>query len=230
MKREIEYRGVVIDTAILVFCIVVTALFFYLTEITQNIYAYIYQNRYLEVILIVAISFLYLLIFTLRRFFELKKMIKKANTDTLVNVYNRRKGLECIKEAMKQKTQCSLVMFDIDDFKKINDDFGHIVGDIILEEVVKLIKNLNRKSDLLIRWGGDEFVLLCYKTTKVEAYQLSNRLREKIQEHEFSNGISITASFGVIALEYEKDLKEQINQVDKNMYKSKETGKNSVYM
>lgn len=230
MERDLEYRGTIVDTAILTFCICLTALFFYLTEITEYIYDYVYYNKYLGFILTIAISSLYLLIFTMRRFFELKKMVNKANTDVLVNVFNRRKGIQLIKKAMQEKIATSIIMFDIDNFKKINDDFGHIFGDTVLKELVQLIKTHNRKSDILIRWGGDEFVLLCYKTTKEEAYFLAQRLRESIEKYEFSGQFFITASFGVSALEYDQDLREQISKVDKNMYKSKEAGKNRVYM
>ncbi|DAB32490.1 MAG TPA: hypothetical protein CFH79_03625 [Sulfurospirillum sp. UBA11407] len=230
MKQELEYKGIVLDTMVLIFFILLTAVFLFFIANVENLHKLMHKKGLFETILLVCISFFYLFIFTLRRMFEIKKIHKRANTDFLVDVFNRRKGIQLIKKAINEKIDCSLVIFDIDDFKKINDDFGHVFGDAILQELAGLIKAFNRKSDVLIRWGGDEFVILCYHTLAQEAYQLAQRLREKIQNHPFSNGFFITASFGVGALEHDKDLKEQIDTIDKNMYKSKEAGKNRVYM
>ena len=157
-------------------------------------------------------------------------MIIKADTDPLLGVLNRRKGNELItNEFQKLKHRpSSLIMFDIDNFKKINDTFGHDVGDDVLREITAILERITRKHDKIIRWGGEEFIILCPKLNLDEAHLLAERFRETIELHTFEFASQVTASFGVIALNKKEDLRAQVIKLDNNLYTSKREGKNRV--
>lgn len=233
MKKAQEFHGIIIDTTILLLLIFITTFICCYTDKANELYDLVQNNqekKYLEVLCIVAFSSFYLIIFILRRFFELKAVIKKANTDVLVNIANRRCGMDLMQNVMKKGENASLIMFDIDDFKKINDIYGHNTGDSVLQKIVHLAKEFGRKQDELIRWGGDEFIILCYKTSQKEAFVLAQRLQKKIEGYCFEKKFFLTASFGVIKVDASQDLRAQIDILDRKMYKSKKTGKNRVYM
>jgi diguanylate cyclase (GGDEF)-like protein len=120
----------------------------------------------------------------------------------------------------------SVVICDIDDFKKINDDFGHLIGDSILKEFVQVIQNHIRSTDVLARWGGDEFVILLINTTSEEAYKVTENLRKLIEEHNFSGGIRLTSSIGIIQYLNGMKIEELIRKADSAMYEAKRNGKN----
>jgi len=202
-------------------------------DVSESIYIYTqtHQSYNLdEIILTIACSFFFLFIFTVRRLSDYKYMIIKADTDPLLGVLNRRKGNELItSEFQKLKNRpSSLIMFDIDNFKKINDTFGHDVGDDVLREITIILERITRKNDKIIRWGGEEFIILCPKLNLDEAHHLAERLRETIELHSFEFVHQVTASFGVIALNKEEDLRAQVIKLDNNLYISKREGKNRV--
>ncbi|MFT5659532.1 MAG: diguanylate cyclase (GGDEF)-like protein [Sulfurimonas sp.] len=186
-----------------------------------------------EIILTLAISSIYLSIFILRRFMELKAALIKANTDPLIGIFNRRKGSEYIVEVignLKYKnTNASIIMFDIDDFKKVNDNHGHDIGDYVLKKTIAILENIIRDGDILIRWGGEEFIALCPNTDLAGSSLLAERFRKSIEEYDFDKVRKVTASFGVIELNASNNLREQIVKVDGNLYKSKHNGKNQVF-
>ena len=163
---------------------------------------------------------------------EKKHMESLSEHDNLTKLYNRRKIKKQLKE-YKEKVDrynidCTVIMIDIDDFKLINDQMGHATGDKILEEFANLISNNVRKTDLVSRWGGEEFVLLLPYLSLEQGFLSAEKLRGLIENHTFYNNIKITSSLGVSALSYAKTYMQTIDEADKAMYQSKKSGKNLV--
>lgn len=230
-----DNKKILIDVVILILAIVLTFIVLIKYDATEMIYKFTREHEDIEVdeiILCFAISSLYMFIFMIKRFFELKELTLNANTDPLIGILNRRRGskyiLEEIENINTSDSKSSIIMYDIDDFKHINDNYGHDIGDYVLKEISSLVNNEIRANDIFIRWGGEEFLLICSNTTLEEAYNLAERFRIAIESYTFKNNIKITASFGVIELEKNEDFRKQIIRVDKNLYKSKENGKNQV--
>jgi len=226
-------QKVFIDSIILFSSILILDLFLHYYDVSETIYAFTQKHKEYnldQIILTIACSFFFLFIFTIRRLYDYKHMIIKADTDPLLGVLNRRKGNELInKELQKLKNRpSSLIMFDIDNFKQINDTFGHDIGDCVLKEITFILEKTTRKYDQIIRWGGEEFIILCPKLNLDEAFVLAQRVRETIELHKFEHNSTVTASFGVINLNKNEDLRAQVIKLDNNLYISKREGKNRV--
>ncbi len=158
-----------------------------------------------------------------------------ANTDPLTGIANRRSFFNISEQFLKTfsrtKSPISLMMIDIDHFKKINDAYGHTVGDDILKYVVNQIKNRLRKSDTFARYGGEEFIILLPNTDEVTAISIAEEIR-----FIFSNGvyndekisIPVKVSIGVGACKGEPSMREFIKRVDSGLYKAKTNGRNRV--
>ncbi|MCF6096344.1 diguanylate cyclase [Thermovorax subterraneus] len=161
-----------------------------------------------------------------------EELYKLSITDPLTGAYNyrhfHRKLQEEIDRTRRTGRKFSLIIYDMDDFKNINDRYGHNVGDMILIEVVRAVKKRIRKIDVLARWGGEEFIILLPNTRKDDAVKLANDLRDIMASIKIPNMDRISASFGVV--EYvDGDTPETItSRVDKLMYEAKARGKNCV--
>ncbi len=165
---------------------------------------------------------------------EVQAKKKLSETDLMLGIHNRAKFIAILKNeidrANRYNNNLSLIMFDIDYFKRINDNYGHNIGDEILIEAVSISKETIRESDSLARYGGDEFMIICPQTKAVEAENLAERLRKNIYEFSFSRDINITCSFGVAEFKnIEEDLDSLIKRVDDALYIAKEKGKNKVF-
>ncbi|MHB8282402.1 MAG: PAS domain S-box protein [bacterium] len=152
--------------------------------------------------------------------------------DDLTGIYNRRayksKFHEAFNTAMRYGRPLSLIMFDIDKFKDINDNLGHQAGDIIIKEISAAVKENLRTADYFARIGGEEFMIISPETNLNKAKELAERLRLKIENHNFSTGSKITCSFGVVSLD-KNDTEESLEyRVDLALYKAKENGRNRV--
>lgn len=162
-----------------------------------------------------------------------KKYIESLSEhDSLTGLYNRRKIEEYLTK-YKEKVDrydidCSVVMIDIDDFKLINDQMGHIVGDKILEEFSNLMRNNLRKIDIVARWGGEEFLLLLPHIDLEQGFELAEKLRQSVESNMFTNNIKVSSSFGISKLTSSKTVMQTIDEADRAMYQSKENGKNRV--
>ncbi|SFL48336.1 diguanylate cyclase [Halanaerobium salsuginis] len=156
----------------------------------------------------------------------------KSGIDNLTSIYNREKLGKLmsikIKEAYKNNQSLSLIMFDIDDFKVINDTFGHNVGDQILIEVADLVSRSIRRSDILARWGGEEFLVLAPSSNLAATIRLAERLRENLDTYYFKQVDHVTCSFGVTELQPDDDIGSLIERADQALYRSKNNGKNQV--
>ena len=169
----------------------------------------------------------------------LKKMMtdleEKAAIDALTGIYNRRylyeTGQSEVEIASLNHEPLSVIMFDLDHFKKINDTYGHGFGDYVLKSVALLCSNNLRKSDVFARYGGEEFFILLSGTPVGVAYGKAESLRAKISNFAFQvEGIkvSVSASFGVAAYDPADSFDNLIKKADVNLYKAKESGRNRV--
>lgn len=170
-----------------------------------------------------------------------KRMIEEleriSRTDSLTGLFNRRALLELLEYNLKRshryKTPLSVVLSDIDKFKSINDRFGHPVGDEIIKKVGRLIKDTLRASDLMGRYGGDEFLLILSDTSLEGAMELSERIRRIIEKSEIrineTLNIRVTLSLGVFECTNMRDVEEIIRLVDQALYASKKAGRNRSY-
>jgi len=163
---------------------------------------------------------------------EKRCLIYKATTDHLTGAMNRMRFLELLTEELKRAaryaTPLAVAMFDIDDFKSINDELGHDVGDRVLVELVQLVEENTREHDHLARWGGEEFMLMAPGCGVKEMAGLAEKLRVIIEANRFGRVNQVTCSFGVTAHVAGDTNTTLLRRVDKAMYKAKRTGKNSV--
>jgi diguanylate cyclase len=159
-------------------------------------------------------------------------MERLANTDFLTGVANRRHLYELlrngIEEAARYGRPLSVVMFDLDDFKKINDGQGHDVGDRVLKEVASLVGEHLRKADQLSRWGGEEFLVLAPETNLEQAGLSAVRLKQVIEDGRFGEAGRVTASFGVTAYRDGDTPESLLKRADEALYRAKGGGKNRV--
>jgi two-component system cell cycle response regulator len=163
----------------------------------------------------------------------LSKVEYMAVTDALTGLYNRRRFHESlsneIERTKRYHTPLSLVMIDIDHFKKVNDNFGHQAGDRVLMEVPGILSELVRGTDTAARYGGEEFVVILPNTTKADAVICTERIRKSIASHSFKDlGITITVSAGVAGMpDPNIDSEDKlIRCADLAMYRAKQNGRN----
>jgi len=160
-----------------------------------------------------------------------KELYDLSITDPLTKIYNRRYTFQRIEHEIElcKRTgrRFSLIMFDLDNFKHINDTYGHNLGDIVLKEVTKIIRERIRKVDILGRWGGEEFLLMLPETSLLSAAFLADELRHKIESANIAN-LSVTASFGVTEYCDGDTVYTITERVDNFMYSAKKKGKNRV--
>jgi diguanylate cyclase len=159
-------------------------------------------------------------------------MSKLAMTDSLTQVYNRRLLSQLLEEevtrAERHYLPLSVLLFDLDRFKDINDSFGHNRGDEVLQEVAGQLRQAIRTSDPFGRWGGDEFLVLATNTDGKQAVELAERLREALENFQFSTVGSVTASFGVTTYQSGDSPETLIRRADMGLYKAKSGGRNRV--
>ena len=159
-------------------------------------------------------------------------MSKLAMIDSLTQVDNRRLLTQLLKEevvrAERHHLPLSILLFDLDRFKNINDSFGHNIGDEVLQEVAGQLRQAIRTSDPFGRWGGDEFLVLATNTDGQQAVELAERLREVLENCQFSMGGKVTASFGITTYQSGDSPETLIRRADMGLYKAKSGGRNRV--
>lgn len=163
----------------------------------------------------------------------LREQTELAGTDQLTGLANRRRFNEFFERELnrrqRQATPLSLLLFDLDHFKRINDQYGHEVGDLVLGEVARLTGGAIRRTDLAARWGGEEFVVLLPDTDQEAARQLAEKLRATIAAHDFPRVGKLTVSFGVTSLLAEESGdKGLFKRADQALYQAKAGGRNRV--
>lgn len=161
----------------------------------------------------------------------LKKVLEKQNrTDTLTSAFNRSHlNQELIKEMARSEryaTPLSMVLFDLDDFKSINDRFGCEAGDMVLVELVELVKDNIRQTDILARWGGEEFAILAPGIDLAHGKMFAEKLRRLIEDKRFSGDHRITCSFGVSFYDSSENQQLFVQRTDEALSRAKADGKN----
>ncbi len=155
-----------------------------------------------------------------------------ATTDTLTGITNRHTFsavlAEEIARARSYETPFSLIMCDVDHFKLVNDNFGHPVGDMVLRQVARLLKKRTRSSDVVARWGGEEFMTLLPQTPRDAARVVAEKIRAAVASHNFDQVGALTVSLGVTSLNPTEELSAILNRVDEALYKAKRNGRNRV--
>ncbi len=155
----------------------------------------------------------------------------EASYDSLTNIYNRNMFNRLMEKKIiisKQNNHSFVFMiFDIDHFKNVNDNHGHLVGDDILINMAKLIKEHIRDKDVFARWGGEEFTL-SFDVTIMRGMEIANNLRSYIEEYKFKEVEKITCSFGITEFRNNDSLDSMIQRADEALYEAKESGRNKV--
>jgi diguanylate cyclase (GGDEF)-like protein/PAS domain S-box-containing protein len=155
---------------------------------------------------------------------------EQANIDKLTGIYNRDKFEESfsflIKDSHKRDRKLSLLLFDIDHFKDINDTYGHQTGDSVLKELTELISANIKTSDVFARWGGEEFVILLPDTDLDGSYLFAEKLRKLVKAHDFTVIGRMSVSFGVGELTEYENKTTLFEKVDKALYQAKNKGRN----
>lgn len=155
-----------------------------------------------------------------------------ATTDPLTGIANRR-GLnirlsEERARASRYAETFSILVLDVDRFKRVNDAFGHEMGDRVLREVAQLLLKECRKPDMAGRWGGEEFMMILPQIDLAEAQDVADRIRERVEVNKFADAVDLTVSIGVAALEAGEDPDGLFARADRALYAAKERGRNRV--
>ncbi|MEW6505588.1 MAG: GGDEF domain-containing protein [Chloroflexota bacterium] len=151
-----------------------------------------------------------------------------AHTDSLTLLPNRRGMTSLLEEHLANRRRFAVILADVDFFKRINDTFGHETGDKILREVGECLHYQLRASDVIGRWGGEEFLILALEEDQKRVLHLANRLRETVESYEFSDNLPVTMSFGVTLSRERDTVKSLLQRADKAMYRAKNNGRNRV--
>jgi diguanylate cyclase (GGDEF)-like protein len=153
-----------------------------------------------------------------------------AERDGLTGVYNRRMGEEMLQEFMRSPKSIGLILCDVDHFKRVNDTYGHLTGDQVLQTVAQCLQTHLRKQDMLMRWGGEEFLVVVMGEDPQELMQLAERLRSTIANQPIPTIGNVTASFGVALRQPLEKLNQLFDRADQALYRAKEGGRNQVVL
>ena len=158
-------------------------------------------------------------------------LTERSIRDTLTGLHNRRFMTEFLEHQIAQYnrhgTTLSLIFADIDFFKRINDELGHVVGDIVLKNFARILKGSCRDTDISIRYGGEEFLLILPDTDELEALNIAERVRQTMESFRFpSVPRSVTASFGIVEIQEGDDQDDLIQRADERLYMAKREGRN----
>ena len=162
-----------------------------------------------------------------------ERMSLMAHTDPLTNVFNRlhfSNFLDAeIDRVKRYGGTFSVIFFDLDRFKEINDEYGHLAGDEVLKEVSEVVQNANRNADIFARYGGEEFIILAPSTDIAGARIHAERLRKDIENHRFSGINKLTCSFGIAEFQPDSDdVTSLFKRADSALYNAKKSGRNRV--
>ncbi|MBI5639532.1 MAG: diguanylate cyclase [Nitrospirae bacterium] len=175
-----------------------------------------------------------LIVDKIKLFLETKRL---SITDGLTGLYNSRyfyKQLDLeILRSNRYGHSFSLILFDIDNFKQLNDTHGHQAGDDVLNELARILKNVSRETDIVVRYGGEEFIIILPNTSEEDTINLANRIRMAVEQNLFianhGGGVNITLSGGIASYpQNASDAKRLLNAADTSLYAAKASGKNKI--
>ncbi|NVK20065.1 MAG: GGDEF domain-containing protein [Methylocystaceae bacterium] len=163
---------------------------------------------------------------------ERDKFMRESRHDNLTGLYNRQYLQDSatieLERTKRVLSTFSVILLDIDDFKKINDNEGHNVGDQVLTQFAHVLEQTVRQIDVVARWGGEEFIILCRDTNDQGAFTLAGKVRQALKETDFTCQQNVTASMGVASVEEAHNLEELIKLADQRMYQAKREGKDRI--
>lgn len=200
-------------------------------EVHNNSEEIFYKNKYwnLHIIKLGEDNLYYFVDITEYKEME-NKLFEMAIKDELTGTFNRRYFMNKLKEEIERSKRTgrafSIIMLDLDDFKLINDEYGHCIGDVVLKSVVNSINERLRKIDILARWGGEEFMIILPETNIDKAKFVANSILEKLSNIKIGNIPKVTASIGISEYDLSEDFKTLIKRADDRMYEAKRSGKN----
>lgn len=169
-----------------------------------------------------------------------RKLTILSSKDSLSDLYNKGYYIDVMKESFElynkrcEKDNCkgfSLILFDLDNFKQVNDDYGHLMGDFMIKHISNIIEKSVRISDLCFRYGGDEFAVLVYETNLEDAKAIAEKVRKCVEASKayfMGNEVQVTCSVGVATYDESSDYLSMIQIADERLYLSKRMGKNKV--
>ncbi len=163
-----------------------------------------------------------------------QELEKLSIQDALTTLYNRRHSLELFEKefrrAKRSRHPLSIAILDLDHFKGVNDTYGHLVGDEVLNKIGILMKSTVRNTDICGRIGGEEFIIICPETNTRNMFEVAEKIRKRICEQRFSSNnefFTVSGSLGIAEItEITKDIREMLSQADKALYKAKNSGRN----
>lgn len=199
----------------------VTATILLLSFICMNIP--FYETNHTTTILFIDLLYLVLFWFLGR---EYDKTIYIAENDELTDVHNRRyitsKITTLLKNTIKHNEKVSVIIVDLNNFKILNDEFGHVFGDYVLKNVAKILKSSVNKGGLVARWGGDEFILILPKTELAEAMKIKELIQSQLHQLSKSYRVNVSASIGISVFPHDATtLEDLIHVADSHMYSAK---------
>ena len=163
---------------------------------------------------------------------EEAKIRQFADEDALTGIYNRRKLYEYLTKELeyvkRENLPLFVIMFDLDNFKKINDTYGHSVGDMVLQHTAGVVSEQLRSHDFFARYGGEEFLVVLRNTKRADALLVAERIRTKVESHQYDDGVRATISVGLAVSEKEDCVESLVQRVDEYLYKAKEEGRNRI--
>lgn len=161
-----------------------------------------------------------------------RKLMKQANTDTLTGLYNRRRTIEYLETLLKKpESQISVCLCDIDFFKRVNDTYGHDVGDEVLKTVADTFRKKLPPDTFISRWGGEEFLLIFPRMNGDEAGTALEFLRQNIKTIVFNGGtetFSVTLTYGLVEYDFHSDITTILKEADEKLYLGKESGRDRI--
>jgi diguanylate cyclase (GGDEF)-like protein len=188
---------------------------------------------FMEIVSLTLVTIVYLVWLAVRHVAQLKKL---ATRDGLTSEWNRRAIFQLLatelEQAKRKSGSVAVIMIDVDEFKRINDKYGHPVGDQVLREVARRLRSGTRASDQLGRYGGEEFLIILPNCGRLDAIARAEALRRTVERQSISVGvqnIDITCSFGVTGTKQDSyDLQQLLREADAALYEAKQSGRNRV--
>lgn len=161
-----------------------------------------------------------------------RKLMKQANTDTLTGLYNRRRTMEYLEKLLQTPdTQISICLCDIDFFKRVNDTYGHDIGDVVLTKISETFRKRLPPDTFISRWGGEEFLLIFPRLNGDEAIIALETLRQNIKDIVFDGGsetFSVSLTYGLVEYDYHSDITTLLKEADEKLYLGKESGRDRI--